>query len=43
MSGIALIKSVHAIAERDGPELKEKTSNSARVNDVSASAACETN
>jgi hypothetical protein len=43
MRGIALIKSVQAIAESDGPLLNEKTSNSASVNDVSASEVCETN
>jgi hypothetical protein len=43
MRGIALINNVHAIAESEGPELKEKTSNSASVKDVSASDVCETN
>jgi hypothetical protein len=43
MRGIALIKSVQAMAESDGPLLNEKTSNSASVNDVSASDVCETN
>ena len=43
MRGIALINNVQAMAESDGPLLNEKTSNSARVNDVSASDVCETN
>jgi hypothetical protein len=43
MRGIALNKSVQAMAESDGPLLNEKTSNSASVNDVSASDVCETN